>query len=103
MSTPDEKTVQLTLDAVERMMRLFHTERIIYLAGAIGALALLGYAAFLMIRSGSFSVEQAGLLFGAGGLFTVSGARVVFFLNRTYDLIEDIVRKLTGLDPRHER
>lgn len=99
MDRPDERTVQLTLDAVERMMRLFQTERIIYLAGALGALALLGYAAVDMINEGA-SPTQLGLLFGGAGLFTVSGARVVYFLNRTYNLVEDILRKLSGLDPR---
>jgi len=102
MARPSEDSIRITLDAIERMMRVFNTERIIYLCGALASLVLLGYAAFLMIRTGSFNLEQAGLLFGSGGLFTVTGARVVFFLNRTFNLIEDMVRKLAGLEPRRE-
>ena len=93
----DENLVRVTLDAVERMNKMFRAERFIYLGSATAAIFLLGYAAFLMIRSGNFTLEQGGLLFGSGGLFAVSGARLLFLLNRTYDLIDALIRKIGGL------
>src|SRR5688500_8374946 len=96
----DERVVKLALDAVERMIRMFQGERVIYLGSATAAVGLLVYAAFKIISAPEFQLESAGLMFGAGGLFAVSGARVIFLLNRTYDLTEDLIRKLGGLDPR---
>jgi len=96
MTGKDE--VRAALDAIERMNKMFVVERFIYLGGAAAALALLVYAGVLLIRADTFNLEQAGLLFGSGGLFAASGARAIYFLDRTYKLIEAIIRRLAGLD-----
>src|SRR5687768_3651564 len=95
-----EESVDLTLRAVREMMRMFRAERYIYLGSAAAAVALLVYATIRVIQSPAFSLEQVGLLLGSGGLFAVSGARIIFLLNRTYDLTEDLLRHVIGLGPR---
>lgn len=79
-------------------MRMFQLERVIYLFSAVASFALLLYAAFLMFTSGEVTAAEIGLIFGATGVSAVSGGRIAFFLNKSFNLIEDIVRKLTGLD-----
>jgi hypothetical protein len=96
----DRQIIKQTLDALERLMRMFQAERIIYLLGAAASFALLMYAAFLMIHSGKIDAAQIGLIFGATGLSAVSGARIAYFLNKSFNLIEDVVRKLAGVGPR---
>jgi hypothetical protein len=96
----DQDSVKAALDAIERMNRMFAVERFIYLGGAAAALVLLIYAGVLLVRADSFNFEQAGLLFGSGGLFAASGARAIYFLDRTYKLIEEIIRRLAGLDSK---
>jgi hypothetical protein len=99
----EDKSVDLALGAVRELMNMFRAERYIYLGAAGIGMALLAYAAFLMIYEGTFDLGKAGLLFGSSGLFAVSGARILFLLNRTYNLTEDLLRHRFGLDPRHVR
>ena len=103
MDRSDERIVNLTLKTVESLMRVFRTERIVYLTTAAGAWLLLAYAAFLMIQEHVFDVTKAGLLFGAGGLFTISSVRAVRYLDRSYNLVEDVLRRETGQEPRREQ
>jgi len=98
-STPEERAVELTLRTVDSLMKMFRTERVIYLTTAAGAWLLLGYAAFLMINENVFDMTKAALLFGAGGLFTISSVRAVRYLDRSYNLVEDVLRRSTGTEP----
>ena len=86
----DAEAVERALKNVETLMRMFMMERVIYVLGATASLLLLAYAAFLLISSGTATMEQLALLFGSGGLFTVSGVQVTFFLNRAFRLMEQV-------------
>lgn len=97
-----DKAIKLTLDAVERLNKMFFAERVVYLGGSIAALCLLVYAAVRVISSEGFGLESAGLMFGSGGLFAVTGARAIYLLTRTYNLVEDLMRHLSGLQPRRD-
>ena len=100
MTDDERQTLNQTLDALERLMRMFQAERLIYLACAILSFGLLIYAGVLMFSTGTVKPDQFGLFFGAGGLITVAGGRVVLFLNRAFNLVEDIIRGLAGLPNR---
>lgn len=102
MQPGDRESITQTLDALERLMRMFQAERIIYLLSAAASFVLLLYAAYLMFTSGDVSAAEMGLIFGATGVSAISGSRIAYFLNKSFNLIEDIVRKLTGVGPRHE-
>ena len=102
MQPGDKESITQTLDALERLMRMFQAERIIYLMSAAASFVLLIYAAYLMFSSGTVSVGEMGLIFGATGVSAISGSRIAYFLNKSFNLIEDIVRNLTGVGPRRE-
>lgn len=103
MTEDERQTLNQTLDALERLMRMFQAERLIYLACALVSFGLLIYAGVLFFGANGgngIKAEQLGLFFGAGGLITVAGGRVVLFLNRAFNLVEDIIRGLAGLPNR---
>jgi hypothetical protein len=102
MEDRDREMLKQTLDALERLMRMFQAERILYLCCVVAAFALLIYAGWLMFSVGGVTPAEIGLMFGATGVTAVSSGRVAFFLNKAFNLIEDIVRKLSGLEPRHD-
>ena len=102
MQPADKESITQTLDALERLMRMFQAERIIYLMSAAASFVLLLYAAYLMFSSGAITAAEMGLIFGATGVSAISGSRIAYFLNKSFNLIEDIVRNLTGVGPRRE-
>lgn len=100
MTDDERQTLAQTLDSLERLMRMFQAERVLYLCCAFAGFGLLVYAGVLMFKSGKVDFTQFGLIFGSTGFLSVASGRVVFFLNRSFNLIEDIVRKLAGLPGR---
>lgn len=96
----DRELVEQTLDALERLMRMFQAERIVYLLCAAASFGLLLYAAWLMFSKGNVSAAEIGLIFGATGVTAACGGRIAYFLNKSFNLIEDILRKLSGVQPR---
>jgi uncharacterized membrane protein len=91
-----------TLNALERLLNMFRFERIIHLViGVIGFLMLL-YAIVLLIRSNGIDTALLISLFGSAGLITVSSARITYFFNKAFRLIEDIIRSLTRPGGRRE-
>jgi hypothetical protein len=86
--------INRTLDALDRLMKMFAFERILYLICAIVSFGLLITCLVLMYNSGAASVPQLALAFGSSGLIAASAARVSFFLNKAFDLISVIVQKI---------
>lgn len=103
MQPGDKESIAQTLDALERLMRMFQAERIIYLMSATASFVLLIYAAYLMFSSDQVTPAEVGLIFGATGVSAISGSRIAYFLNKSFNLIEDIVRSLTGVGPRRDQ
>ena len=93
----DDQLIRQTLDALERLMRMFQFERVLYLLCALVSFCLLMYAGYLMI-SANLDIKTLGIMFGATGLVGVSAARIAYFLNRAFDLIEALVRQLAGIN-----
>lgn len=91
MPTPDERTIDLALGAVARIMKMFWAERAIYLAAATAGMVLLLYAAFLMISAERYDEKFLGLVFGSGGLLSVAGGGILLLLNRTFGLVREII------------
>jgi hypothetical protein len=84
-----------TLDAMDRLLSLFRVERMLHLGMGVLGFLLLVYAIVLLFRqSGVVPTELLVALFGSGGLIAVSSARITFFFNKAFKLVEDIVRSL---------
>lgn len=102
MKPADRESLTQTLDALERLMRMFQAERMMYLLSATASFGLLLYAAYMMFSSGRVGPAEIGFIFGATGVSAFSGGRIAYFLNKSFNLIEDIVRKLTGVGARRD-
>ena len=85
-----------TLDALDRLLNLFRIERVIHLiVGVVGFLMLLYSIGLLLLRSQS-NLDTTLLLslFGSSGLIAVSSARITYFFNKAFTLVEDVIRIL---------
>ena len=89
-----EDLVSRTLDALDRLMRMFAFERILYLVCAILSFVLLIVCLIGLLRTQLISIPQLAMIFGASGLIAASAARVSFFLNKSFDLISTIIQQL---------
>ena len=99
--TPEEDDreglVQQTLDALDRLMRMFAVERILYLVCAFASFGLLILCLVQLWTTQQISWPQLAMVFGASGLIAASAARVSFFLNKSFDLVSCIIQQLAGL------
>lgn len=68
----------IRLEAVERLTKLFKTERMVYLGTTIiSLLMLIGSALSLMLRDQAGAAELT-MLFGSSGLITYTAGRLLF-------------------------
>ena len=88
------KALKDTLDALERLLAMFRVERIIHLVMGIVAMLLLFYAIALLLRGQHLGTELLASLFGSSGLIVVSSARITYFFNKAFNLVEHVVRVL---------
>ena len=94
---PDkEDLVSRTLDALDRLMRMFAIERILYLVCAIVSFVLLIVCLISLFQTQQISTPQLAMVFGASGLIAASAARVSFFLNKSFDLVSAIIQQLAS-------
>lgn len=81
------------IGAMERLMRLFQMERILYLVFGFASLVLFVYAAYRVFSSGDFTSTDMNIVLGATGISAACSSRVVYFLNKAFGIIESIVMK----------
>lgn len=89
--------VNRTLDALERLMRMFAFERFLYLACTVVSFGVLMVCLISIIRTKSVSELELAGIFGATGIVAASAARVSFFLNKSFNLISAIIGQIAGL------
>lgn len=94
----EDDLINRTLSALERLMRMFAVERILYLLCALLSFGLLIFVLVSLFLSGSLAVMHLVMIFGASGLIAASAARVSYFLNRSFNLIDMIIRQLASMD-----
>jgi len=90
-----------TLDALERLLDLFKLERIVHLVVGIVAFLMLLYAIVLLFRSQDVTAPLLTSLFGSSGLIAISSARITYFFNKAFKLVEDIIRSLIQPEKAH--
>ena len=93
----NDDLIQRTLFALESLMRMFSLERMLYLFCALISFGLLLFVIASLFIAGSIGTPQLMMIFGASGLIAASAARVSFFLNRSFDLIDAIIRQLATM------
>ena len=74
------------LDAVERVTKLFKTERLVYLVMTTLSLAMLLLVAGRLIYKGEASAAELTALFGSSGLITYSTGRLLYMWTQALSL-----------------
>ena len=83
--------VDTALGALERLMAMFKIERDVYLVLTMFAFLLLLYAAYMLITDRPGNTEVLVALFGSSGMIAMSSARIIYFFNRSFKLIEQLI------------
>lgn len=79
--------IAVRLDAVERLMKLFKLERLVYLAAtSVSVAMLLISAGFVIATRKATNVELVGF-FGSSGLITFSAGRLLLMWNQALSLL----------------
>lgn len=91
MDSEMKEVLTETLNALERLMNLFRLERVIHLIVGSIALLMLLYAIVLLLQK-ELSTSLLASLFGSSGLIAVSSARITYFFNKAFKLVEDIIQ-----------
>ena len=95
--TPDEKdSLEQALNALDRLMNMFQVERILYLVGGIASLGLFAFAGYRLFAQGEIKSNDLITILGASGVSTACSSRVAYFLNKAFNLVEAIIRKITN-------
>ena len=88
----DKQTIETALTGIERLQRMFLFERIVCLGGAVIAIVLMAAIAIMIMRAGRLEPDNWMPLFGSGGLFMTTGFGVTFYLNKSFDLLRELMR-----------
>lgn len=93
----DEKKELLdaALNALERLLKIFQIERLVYLLLTALSFCLLLYAGYLMIEKDFANTELLVSVFGSAGLITASSFRISYFFNRAFGVIENLIKDLS--------
>lgn len=89
-----KELVETALNALDRLLRMFTIERYVYLALTAVSFLLLLYAGFLIATAKESNTEVLVAVFGSSGLVAASSARISWFFNRAFTLIEDLIRRI---------
>ena len=91
----NKELLEATLNALDRLLRMFMVERYVYLALTALSFCLLLYAGYLMISTKSLNTEVLVAVFGGSGLVAASSARISWFFNRAFSLVEDLIKRIS--------
>lgn len=91
----NKELLEATLNALDRLLKMFMVERYLYLALTALSFGLLLYAGYLMISTKSLNTEVLVAVFGGSGLVAASSARISWFFNRAFSLVEDLIKRIS--------
>jgi hypothetical protein len=87
--------LKAALDALERLLDMFKVERYVYLGLTAISFTLLLYAAYLLITSGTADKTTLISIFGSSGLIVASSARISYFFNKAFNIVEGLIKKMS--------
>jgi hypothetical protein len=91
MNQPTKPSLDDVISALERLMRLFQVERILYLIFGLASLVLFVYASYRMFSAGAPNGTDMAIVLGSTGVSAACSSRVVYFLNKAFGIIEALV------------
>lgn len=83
------------LDALDRLLKMFMIERYVYLILTAFSFLLLVYTAFLLVTKETANTQMLVAIFGSTGLIAASSARISWFFNRAFSMIEELIKGLS--------
>lgn len=89
---PKHDELQATLDAIERLLKIFMLERYVYLALTVTSLAILLILGYQLVTIKCPNTELLTIVFGGSGLVAASSARITWFFNRAFTLVERFIQ-----------
>ncbi len=97
--TKRKTQLQETLDALDRLLKMFAIERTIHLIVGVLAFLMLLYAFVMLILREPAKLDTTLLvsLFGSSGLIAVSSARITYFFNKAFKLVADVINRTADL------
>jgi hypothetical protein len=90
-----KELLEATLGALDRLLKMFLVERYLYLLLTAVSFVLLLYAGYLMISAKNIESEVLIAIFGGSGLVAASSARITWFFNRAFTVVEDLIKKIS--------
>jgi len=96
MEDKNRRALKDTLDALERLLNLFRVERVVHLIVGVVAMVMLFYVigAMLFSEKGKLDTALMVAIFGSSGLIAVSSARITYFFNKAFNLVEYVIQAL---------
>jgi hypothetical protein len=91
----NKELVKTALDALERLLRMFTAERYIYLGLAVFSFLLLMFGIVKILTEETVTTAVLVSIFGGSGLVGISSMRVVLFFNKSFKLIEELIRRIS--------
>lgn len=91
----NKELLEAALNALDRLLRMFMVERYVYLALTALSFVLLLYAGYLMVATKSLNTEVLVAVFGGSGLVAASSARISWFFNRAFSIVEDLIKRMS--------
>jgi hypothetical protein len=82
------------LNALDRLLKMFMVERYVYLALTAFSFLLLLYAGYLLMTTKGANTEVLVAVFGGSGLVTAASARISWFFNRAFSLVEALIKRI---------
>lgn len=95
MADDKKEMVNMALDALDRLLRMFQVERIVYLLLTAVSFVMLLFAGYQLIADRSMDTTAMVAVFGSTGLVTASSARVSHFFHRAFTLVEGLIQGLS--------
>lgn len=89
---PMREELKDTLDALDRLLKMFMVERYVYLALTVTSFAILLIFGYQLVTTKNASIEVLTAVFGGSGLVAASSVRISWFFNRAFTLIEKLIQ-----------
>jgi hypothetical protein len=90
-----KELLESALNALDRLLKMFMVERYVYLGLTAFSFLLLLYAGYLLLTTRGANTEILVAVFGGSGLVAASSARISWFFNRAFTLVEDLIKRIS--------
>ena len=91
----NREILSAALDALDRLLKMFMIERYVYLALTAVSFLMVIFVAYQLVASESVNKTILLAVFGSSGLIAASSARISWFFNRAFTLIESVIKRIS--------